>query len=78
MSCEARASTTVEQHVLRQERSIGRAEAAARVRAGYISTVHLLPEHEVAAGVARLEAEAVAGAPDLPTLLDWRLLVAHR
>jgi SAM-dependent methyltransferase len=67
----------VEQHVLRQERSIGRGEAAARVRAGYISTVHLLPEREVAAGVARLEAEAAQGAPDLPTLLDWRLLVAR-
>jgi hypothetical protein len=48
------------------------------VRAGYISTVHLLPEREVAAGVARLEAEAAQGAPDLPTLLDWRLLVAER
>jgi SAM-dependent methyltransferase len=68
----------VEQHVLRQERTIGRAEAAARVRGGYISTVQLLPEHEVAAGVARLEAEAAEGAPDLPTLLDWRLLVARR
>jgi hypothetical protein len=40
--------------------------------------VHLLPEHEVAAGVARLEGEAAQGAPDLPTLLDWRLLVARR
>jgi ubiquinone/menaquinone biosynthesis C-methylase UbiE len=68
----------VEQHVLQQEGSIGRGEAAARVRAGYISTVHLLPDDEVAAGVARLEAEAAAGAPDLETRLDWRLLVAHR
>jgi SAM-dependent methyltransferase len=70
--------SAVEQHVLRQARSVGRADAAARVRAGYISTVHLLPEPEVAAGVARLEAEAAQGAPDLPTLLDWRLLVAQR
>ena len=69
--------TAVEQHVLCQERSIGRAEAAARVRAGYISTVHLLPAAEVAAGVARLEAEAAQGAPDLLSRLDWRLLVAR-
>lgn len=68
----------VEQHVLQQEGSIGRGQAAARVRGGYISTVHLLPEDEVAAGVARLEAEAAAGAPDLETRLDWRLLVARR
>jgi ubiquinone/menaquinone biosynthesis C-methylase UbiE len=68
----------VEQHVLRQEGSISRGDAAARVRGGYISTLHLLPEDEVADGVARLEAEAAAGAPDLETRLDWRLLVARR
>ncbi len=68
----------VEQHTLRQDGSIGRAAAAARVRAGYISTVHLLPPDEVAAAVERLEAESEAGAPDLPTRLDWRLLVARR
>ncbi len=68
----------VEQHVLRQERTVERAEAAARVRAGYISTVHLLPEAEVAEGVARLEREAEAGEPALATVLDWRLLVATR
>jgi SAM-dependent methyltransferase len=69
---------TVEQHVLQQAGSIGRAEAAARVRAGYISTVHLLPPDEVAAAVARLESEAADGAPPLETMLDWRLLVARR
>jgi ubiquinone/menaquinone biosynthesis C-methylase UbiE len=68
----------VEQHRLQQDGSIGRAAAAARVRAGYISTVHLLPADEVAAAVERLEAEAGEGAPDLPTRLDWRLLVAGR
>jgi hypothetical protein len=40
--------------------------------------VHLLPADEVAAAVERLEAEAGEGAPDLPTRLDWRLLVAGR
>jgi SAM-dependent methyltransferase len=69
---------TVEQHRLQQDGSIARAEAAARVRAGYISTVHLLPEREVADAVARLEDEAAAGEPDLATLLDWRLLVGRR
>jgi ubiquinone/menaquinone biosynthesis C-methylase UbiE len=68
----------VEQRVLVQEGSIGRAEAAARVRAGYISTVHLLPEAEVAAAVEQLEREAEQGAPPLATRLDWRLLVARR
>jgi SAM-dependent methyltransferase len=70
--------TDVEQHVLQQEGSINRAEAAARVRGGYISTVHLLPGDEVAAAVERLEREAEAGAPELTTRLDWRLLVARR
>jgi hypothetical protein len=68
----------VEQHVLVQEGSIDRAEAAGRVRAGYISTVHLLPEQEVAAAVAQLEREAAEGAPALTTRLDWRLLVGRR
>ena len=69
---------TVEELTLQQAGSIGRAEAAARVRAGYISTVHLLPPDEVAAAVQRLEAEAAGGAPALATVLDWRLLVARR
>jgi ubiquinone/menaquinone biosynthesis C-methylase UbiE len=66
----------VVQHTLVQHGSIARADAAARVRAGYISTVHLLPPSEVAEGAARLEAEAEAGEPELATTLDWRLLVA--
>ena len=64
--------------MLVQEGTIGRAEAAARLRAAYISTVHLLPPDEVTAGAARLEEEARSGAPDLATRLDWRLLVARR
>jgi SAM-dependent methyltransferase len=68
----------VAERALVQDGTVSRAEAAARVRAGYISTVHLLPEDEVAAAVARLEHEAAAGEPDLATRLDWRLLVATR
>jgi SAM-dependent methyltransferase len=65
-------------HELVQEGTVSRAEAAERVRGGYISTVHLLPPAEVAAAVERLEREAAAGEPDLATRLDWRLLVATR
>ncbi len=61
-----------------QDGTVSRAEAAERVRGGYISTVHLLPPDEVAAAVDRLEREAAAGEPDLATRLDWRLLVATR
>jgi SAM-dependent methyltransferase len=68
----------VAEQALVQDGTVSRADAAARVRAGYISTVHLLPEDEVAAAVERLEREAAAGAPDLATRLDWRLLVATR
>ncbi|MEO9176273.1 MAG: methyltransferase domain-containing protein [Gaiellales bacterium] len=68
----------VAEQALVQGGTVSRADAAERVRAGYISTVHLLPEDEVAAAVARLEREAAAGAPDLATRLDWRLLVATR
>jgi SAM-dependent methyltransferase len=68
----------VTEQALVQEGTVSRAEAAARVRGGYISTVHLLPAEEVASAVSRLEAEAAAGEPDLPTVLDWRLIVgAH-
>jgi SAM-dependent methyltransferase len=68
----------VAQHVLVQDGTVSRRDAAERVRGGYISTVHLLPDDEVAAAVARLEREAEAGEPDLATRLDWRLLVATR
>jgi hypothetical protein len=75
---EAAGFSDVVTHELVQTGSVERSEAARRVRGGYISTVHLLPDDEVAAGVARLEAEAAAGAPALETRLDWRLLVARR
>jgi SAM-dependent methyltransferase len=65
----------VTEQALVQDGRVSRAEAAARVRAGYISTVHLLPPDEVASAAARLEAEAEAGEPDLATRLDWRLIV---
>jgi ubiquinone/menaquinone biosynthesis C-methylase UbiE len=65
----------VTEQALIQDGRVSRAEAAVRVRAGYISTVHLLPPDEVAAAAARLEAEARAGEPDLVTRLDWRLIV---
>ncbi|HEY1480959.1 MAG TPA: methyltransferase domain-containing protein [Gaiellales bacterium] len=68
----------VSQVPLVQDGTVSRKTAAERVRAGYISTVHLLPADEVAAAVARLEREAAAGEPDLATRLDWRLLVAGR
>jgi SAM-dependent methyltransferase len=68
----------VEQHSLVQTGVVERAEAARRVRAGYISTVHLLPRAEVDAAVERLEREADAGAPALETRLEWMLLVGRR
>jgi SAM-dependent methyltransferase len=68
----------VELHSLVQTGVVERAEAARRVRAGYISTVHLLPPAEVDAAVERLEREAAAGAPALETRLEWRLIVGRR
>jgi ubiquinone/menaquinone biosynthesis C-methylase UbiE len=63
---------------LEQLGSIARAAAAERLRAGWISSVHLLPPDEVAAAAARLEREAADGAPPLATRLDLRLLTADR
>ena len=68
----------VTERTLVQQGSVARADAAERVRAGWISTVHLLPPDEVATAVARLEREAAAGEPELATRLDWRLLVGTR
>ena len=61
-----------------QQGSIGRAEAAERLRGGWISSVHLLPPAEVATAAERLEREAAEGAPPLATRLDLRLLTADR
>jgi SAM-dependent methyltransferase len=69
---EARATPLV------QQGSIGRADAAERLRGGWISSVHLLPPEEVAAAAERLEREAAEGAPPLATRLDLRLITADR
>jgi SAM-dependent methyltransferase len=61
-----------------QHRLVGRASAAERIRAGYISTVHLLPPGEVEAAARRLEDEAAAGAPALEATQRWRLVVGRR
>ena len=67
LAAELRAAgfADVTEQALVQDGRVSRAEAAVRVRAGYISTVHLLPPDEVASAAARLEAEARAGEPDL-------------
>jgi hypothetical protein len=57
---------------------VERADAAERVRARYISTLHLLDPEEVDAAADRLEAEAAAGLPPLEAVQRWRLLVAER
>ena len=76
-SCATPASTRSSSASCGSERSVARAEAAARVRAGYISTVHLLPPARGRGGASRASsARRPQGAPDLATLLDWRLLVA--
>jgi ubiquinone/menaquinone biosynthesis C-methylase UbiE len=56
---------------------VSRARAAEQLRAGHISTIHLLPPAQVAAAIERLEREVAAGEPPLPTLLRWQLLVAR-
>jgi SAM-dependent methyltransferase len=55
---------------------VDRARAAEQLRAGHVSTIHLLPPEQVAAAVERLEREAAAGEPPLTTVLRWQLLVA--
>ena len=63
---------------LRQHGTIARDRAAARVRDGYISTIHLLPEGEAAAAIAQLEREHASGAGPLETHAEWVLLRAGR
>jgi SAM-dependent methyltransferase len=69
---------SVRTRALQQSRLVPRAFAAERLRAGYISTVHLLDPAEVAAAAERLEREAADGLPPLESSLRWRLLVAER
>jgi SAM-dependent methyltransferase len=59
-----------------QRGAVERARAAEQLRAGHVSTIHLLPPEQVAAAVERLERETAAGEPPLTTVLRWRLLVA--
>jgi SAM-dependent methyltransferase len=68
----------VRTRALQQSRLVPRAFAAQRLRAGYISTVHLLDPDEVSAAAERLEREAAEGLPPLESSLRWRLLVADR
>ena len=69
---------SVRTRALLQRRLVPRALAAERLRAGYISSIHLLDPAEVAAAVERLEQEAAEGLPPLESALRWRLLVAER
>ena len=59
-----------------QTATVSRARAAEQLRAGHVSTIHLLPPGQVASAVDRLEGESAAGQPPLITVLRWRLLVA--
>jgi SAM-dependent methyltransferase len=61
-----------------QRMLVERADAAARVRGRYISTLHLLEPGEVDAAADRLDAEAAAGMPPLEAVQRWRLVVAER
>jgi SAM-dependent methyltransferase len=63
-------------HWYDQEGSVSRARAAEQLRARHLSTIHLLPPEQVSAAAHRLEAEAAAAEPPLPTVLRWQLLVA--
>ena len=59
-----------------QTGAVDRQRAAEQLRAGHVSTIHLLPPDQVAAAIDRLEREAAAGEPPLTTTLRWQLLVA--
>ena len=57
--------------------SVTRERAAEQLRARHLSTIHLLPEEQVAAAAERLEQEAAAAEPPLATVLRWQLFVAR-
>jgi SAM-dependent methyltransferase len=63
-------------HWFQQSGTVSRERAAAQLRARHLSTIHLLPEAQVAAAAQRLEREAAAAEPDLATVLRWQLVVA--
>jgi ubiquinone/menaquinone biosynthesis C-methylase UbiE len=54
------------------------ADVLERVRGRYISTLHLIPDAEYRAGLARLEADVAAGATDFAYSLEWCLLSGRR
>jgi SAM-dependent methyltransferase len=60
-----------------QAGSVTRQRAAEQLRSRHLSTIHLLPEQQVAAAAERLEHEAAASHPPLATVLRWQLLVAR-
>ena len=71
-----RASATCELRTFQQDGSVTRRHAAEQLRARHLSTIHLLPEEQVAAAAERLEHEAAAAEPPLATMLRWQLVVA--
>ena len=60
---------------LQQAAPLTRAEALERIRGRFISTLHLLDDAELAAGLARAERELP---PVVDSTLDWLLLSAAR
>jgi SAM-dependent methyltransferase len=60
-----------------QDGSVTRRHAAEQLHNRHLSTLHLLPEQQVAAATERLEHEAAAQEPPLATMLRWQLLVAR-
>lgn len=67
---------SVEVRWFQQAGSVSRQRAAEQLRARHLSTIHLLPQEQVAAAAERLEREAAAAEPPLATVLRWQLVVA--
>jgi ubiquinone/menaquinone biosynthesis C-methylase UbiE len=67
----------VQLRTFEQDGSVTRRHAAEQLRSRHLSTIHLLPEQQVAAAAERLEHEAAAEEPPLATMLRWQLLVAR-
>ena len=67
----------VQLRTFEQDGSVTRRHAAEQLRNRHLSTIHLLPEQQVAAATERLEHEAAAAEPPLATMLRWQLLVAR-
>ena len=67
----------VQLRTFEQDGSVTRRHAAEQLRNRHLSTIHLLPEQQVAAAAERLEHEAASAEPPLATMLRWQLLVAR-